>query len=207
MPRSTTGKIVRSELEALLQFLYQSPVGLVQTDAEGDITLINPMAAQLLMPLAPGGQLGNLLDVLDPVAPQLRTMLSDNGGAPGPVCEALRIHLPLPNRHTNGHATRAQPSANTLEALMFLGMTNTTATTYSGNVSFSAVASETGAVVTVTKKVDTTPPPTPVLVPAAQWQSPTMTIIKEGNEEADTYIVGFESQIDGKIAALKKCCI
>ena len=82
-------------------------------------------------------------------------------------------------------------------------MTNTTATTYSGNVSFSAVASETGAVVTVTKKVDTTPPPTPVLVPAAQWQSPTMTIIKEGNEDADTYIVGFESQIDGKIATLK----
>ncbi|MFC7462978.1 diguanylate cyclase domain-containing protein [Hydrogenophaga defluvii] len=106
---------VDNELEALLQFLYQSPVGLVQTDAEGDITLINPMAAQLLMPLAPDGQLGNLLDVLDPVAPQLRPLLHDNGGAPGPVCEALRIHLPLPNGHTNGHATRAQPSTTTLE--------------------------------------------------------------------------------------------
>ena len=61
-------------------------------------------------------------------------------------------------------------------------MTGTTATTYSGNVSFSAVASETGAVVTVTKKVDTTPPPTPVLVPVAQWQSPNMAIVKEGNK-------------------------
>jgi len=82
-------------------------------------------------------------------------------------------------------------------------MTNTTATTYSGNVSFSAVASETGAVVTVTKKVDTTPPPTPVLVPATQWKSPTMVILKEGNEDADTAIVGFEGQIDGAVKTLK----
>ena len=82
-------------------------------------------------------------------------------------------------------------------------MTGTTATTYSGNVSFSAVASETGAVVTVTKKVDTTPPPTPVLVPVAQWQSPNMAIVKEGNEDADTAIVGFEAQIDGIVKTLK----
>ena len=82
-------------------------------------------------------------------------------------------------------------------------MTGTTATTYSGNVSFSAVASETGAVVTVTKKVDTTPPPTPVLVPVAQWQSPNMAIVKEGNEDADTAIVGFEGQIDGVVKTLK----
>jgi hypothetical protein len=82
-------------------------------------------------------------------------------------------------------------------------MTGTTATTYSGNVSFSAVASETGAVVTVTKKVDTTPPPTPVLVPVAQWQSPNMAIVKEGNEDADTAIVGFEAQIDGVVKTLK----
>jgi hypothetical protein len=82
-------------------------------------------------------------------------------------------------------------------------MTGATATTYSGNVSFSAVASETGAVVTVTKKVDTTPPPTPVLVPVAQWQSPNMMIVKEGNEDADTAIVGFEGQIDGIVKTLK----
>ena len=82
-------------------------------------------------------------------------------------------------------------------------MTGTTATTYSGNVSFSAVASETSAVVTVTKKVDTTPPPTPVLVPVAQWQSPNMAIVKEGNEDADTAIVGFEAQIDGVVKTLK----
>ena len=82
-------------------------------------------------------------------------------------------------------------------------MTALTATTYSGDVSFSAVPSETGAVVTIKKKADTTPPPTPVLVPVAQWQSPNMTIIAPGNEDADTAITGFEGQIDGVVQTLK----
>jgi hypothetical protein len=82
-------------------------------------------------------------------------------------------------------------------------MTATTATTYSGNVSFSAVASETNAVVTITKKADVTPPPTPALVPVAQWQSPNMVIIAPGNEDADTAITGFEGQIDGVVRTLK----
>ena len=82
-------------------------------------------------------------------------------------------------------------------------MTALTAKTYSGNVSFSAVASETSAVVTITKKADTTPPPTPVLVPVAQWNSPNMVIIAPGNEDADTAITGFEGQIDGAVQTLK----
>jgi len=82
-------------------------------------------------------------------------------------------------------------------------MTGTTAVTYSGNVSFSAVASETSAVVTITKKADVTPPPTPVLVPVAQWNSPNMVIIAPGNEDADTAITGFEGQIDGVVKPLK----
>jgi hypothetical protein len=82
-------------------------------------------------------------------------------------------------------------------------MTSLTATTYSGNVSFSAVASETNAVVTIKKKADTTPPPTPVLVPVAQWNSPNMVILKEGSEDADTAITGFEGQIDGVVQTLK----
>jgi hypothetical protein len=82
-------------------------------------------------------------------------------------------------------------------------MTSTTATTYSGNVSFSAVASETSAVVTVTKKADVTPPPTPVLLPVEQWQSPDLVIIAPGNEDADTAITGFEGQIDGVVRTLK----
>ena len=82
-------------------------------------------------------------------------------------------------------------------------MTALTATTYSGNVSFSAVASETGAVVTITKKADTTPPPVPNVLPVSQWNSPNMVILGPGGEDADTAVVGFEGQIDGKVETLK----
>ena len=82
-------------------------------------------------------------------------------------------------------------------------MTALTAKTFSGNVSFSAVPSETGAVVTITKKADTTPPPVPNVLPVAQWNSPNMVILGSGGEDADTAVVGFEGQIDGKVETLK----
>jgi hypothetical protein len=82
-------------------------------------------------------------------------------------------------------------------------MTGLTAKFYSGNVSISAVASETGAVVTITKKADTTPPPVPNVVPVDLWRSPGMVILNSGGEDADTAIVGYEGQIDGKIETLK----
>ena len=82
-------------------------------------------------------------------------------------------------------------------------MTGLTAKTYSGNVSISAVASETGAVVTIAKKADTTPPPVPNVIPVDQWRSPNMVILNAGGEDADTAIVGFEGQIDGKVETLK----
>ena len=82
-------------------------------------------------------------------------------------------------------------------------MTGLTATTYNGKIAFSAVPSETGAVVTIKRTADTTPPPVPVVIPAAQWKSPAMSILKEDNDDVDTAIVGYESLIDGKVAALK----
>jgi len=82
-------------------------------------------------------------------------------------------------------------------------MTALTAKTYSGNVSFSAIASETNAVVTITKKADTTPPPVPNVLPVAQWNSPNMVILGPGGEDADTAVVGFEAQIDGVVQPLK----
>ena len=82
-------------------------------------------------------------------------------------------------------------------------MTALTATTFSGNVSFSAVASETGAVVTITKKADVTAPAVPPVIPVEQWSSPNMVIVKAGYDDADTAITSFESQIDGVIAPLK----
>ena len=82
-------------------------------------------------------------------------------------------------------------------------MTGLTAKFYSGNLSLSAVPSETGAVVTVTKKADVTPPPVPNVIPVEKWRSPNMVILNSGGEDADTAIVGFEAQIDGKVETLK----
>jgi hypothetical protein len=81
-------------------------------------------------------------------------------------------------------------------------MTGLTATTYSGNISFSAVPSDTGAVVTITRKADVTAPAVPPLVDVSGWRFPAMEILKPGYEDAETAIKGFEAQIDGVVKEL-----
>jgi len=80
-------------LEALMHFLYQAPIGLVQATLDGEVTMINPMSAQLLMPLAPDGDLSNLFDVLQAVAPQLRAQAAAAPYPGGEICDGL--HVPL----------------------------------------------------------------------------------------------------------------
>ena len=78
--------------EALLQFLYLAPVGLIQTNGDGAVVLINPLSAQLLMPLSRVGNLDNLFDVLSEVAPDLRHMASSFNQPNGPVCEDNHLY-------------------------------------------------------------------------------------------------------------------
>ncbi|MBX9834271.1 MAG: GGDEF domain-containing protein, partial [Burkholderiaceae bacterium] len=77
--------------EALVEFLYRAPIGLVQTTLDGAITMINPMSAQLLMPLAPDGDLLNLFDVLATAAPQLREIASGPHESGGVICDGMRL--------------------------------------------------------------------------------------------------------------------
>ena len=94
--------------DALVQFLYAAPIGLLQATPDGQITLINPMSAQLLMPLAPDGALDNLFDVLLPLAPDLRAMVAANPEPGAVVCDALSLplgHL-LPDQPTRTLALR-----------------------------------------------------------------------------------------------------
>ena len=82
--------------EALIQFLYQAPIGLLQIRPDGTVTMLNPRSAQLLMPLAQQGNLDNLFEVLSEVAPDLRSLA---GAAVDPgalVCEGLRIPVLAP---------------------------------------------------------------------------------------------------------------
>jgi diguanylate cyclase (GGDEF)-like protein len=79
--------------EALVQFLYRAPIGLVQAGLDGAVDMLNPMSSSLLMPLARDGSLDNLFTVLQDVAPQLRAMTADFDRPSGVVCEGLRMEL------------------------------------------------------------------------------------------------------------------
>ena len=81
-------------------------------------------------------------------------------------------------------------------------MSNTTAKTYSGNVTFSAVATADGASVTINRTPDTTPPPVPTLGALSQWRYPDFEIIPRGYDDGETTIAGFQATIDGVVSDL-----
>ncbi|MGJ7916299.1 diguanylate cyclase [Massilia sp. LXY-6] len=92
-----------AEHEALIQFLYLAPVGLVQTGIDGEIVMINPISAQLLMPLSRDGSLTNLFTALEDVAPELRHLCAMFTRPSGMICDGLHIQL---NSGSAGKRTR-----------------------------------------------------------------------------------------------------
>jgi len=84
---------LRADYEALIQFLYLAPVGLVQADTDGGIVMMNPISAQLLMPLSRDGGLDNLFEALDGVAPDLRYLCDQYPRPAGKICDGLHVHL------------------------------------------------------------------------------------------------------------------
>ena len=93
MPFDDSVESLRAEHEALMQFLYLAPVGLVQAGIDGEIVMINPISAQLLMPLSPDGCLTNLFTALEGVAPGLRQECARYPQPNGMVFEGQHIHL------------------------------------------------------------------------------------------------------------------
>lgn len=85
--------------EDLVHFLYQSPIGLVQATLEGEITMMNPMAAQLLLPLARQGSVTSLFDILRDRVPQLQQLVQAYAGDRGMVCESLRVMADVAELH------------------------------------------------------------------------------------------------------------
>jgi len=79
--------------EALVQFLYRAPIGLVQASLDGTVDMLNPMSSSLLMPLVRDGSMDNLFTVLQGVAPQLRELAANFSEPSGAVCEGLRLQL------------------------------------------------------------------------------------------------------------------
>jgi len=80
--------------ESLMQFLYRAPIGLVQTTLEGEIEMINPMSASLLMPFSRDGGLDNLFTALQDAVPLLRHLAAAVVPTSGIVCESLRVTVP-----------------------------------------------------------------------------------------------------------------
>jgi len=85
----------QTEYEALLQFLYLAPIGVAQATLDGDIVMANPLCAQLLMPLANNGELDNLFDTLEDVAPDLRHRVRDFTAAQGAICDDMHLRIDL----------------------------------------------------------------------------------------------------------------
>ena len=81
-------------------------------------------------------------------------------------------------------------------------MTNTSAKTYSGNISISATAVANGAAVTITRTPDKTPPPVPTLGSTNFWQYPDFEIIPQGYEDAETTVTKFQAKINGVVSDL-----
>jgi PAS domain-containing protein len=93
--------------EELLQFLYRTPWGLLQTTRTGDIQMLNPVAAKVLMPLAFNGRLDNLFALLRGARPELCALVESTSERYGVVCE----DLPLPGLHHQAVGAGAVPSS------------------------------------------------------------------------------------------------
>ena len=78
------------EQAQVLSFLYACPVGLLEMSADGAISMINPMAMQLLLRLSPTPSL-NFLQVLETCAPEIRNLKDAYTASQGAVCENHRI--------------------------------------------------------------------------------------------------------------------
>lgn len=83
--------------EKLLEFLYACPVGLIECDAAGGISMINPHAMQHLLPLAGDRDSGNLFAALEQHAPEIRHLVTAFDRPTGRICEGHRITVDLAN--------------------------------------------------------------------------------------------------------------
>jgi diguanylate cyclase (GGDEF)-like protein/PAS domain S-box-containing protein len=94
-------EVIDDEYQALIQFLYMAPIGLMQTRVDGEILMVNPLCAQWLMPLSRDGDLSNLFTALERLAPDLRTQVHAFADPQGMICQGALLHLPAdPNGHS-----------------------------------------------------------------------------------------------------------
>lgn len=80
--------------EALIEFLYLTPVGIIRFRPDGRIELANPAAAQLLMPLAANAELSDLYRLLSAVLPDLRVRVERFAAPAGQILDQMQLAVP-----------------------------------------------------------------------------------------------------------------
>lgn len=80
--------------EALVEFLYLTPVGIMKFSPDGQIELANPVAAQLLMPLAADFDLSNMYALFAQAVPDLRQRVEGFEAVAGQVLETKQLCIP-----------------------------------------------------------------------------------------------------------------
>jgi len=83
------------EHEALLEFLYACPVGLIEIDGNGTVGIMNAHAMKHLLPLAPDGDVGDLFGTMEGCAPELRNLWQGFSAKRGMVCDGHRVSVDL----------------------------------------------------------------------------------------------------------------
>ncbi|MEM7656539.1 MAG: HAMP domain-containing sensor histidine kinase [Bacteroidota bacterium] len=98
--------------QSLVEFINQCPFGLIQTNASGEISLVNAYATQLLFPVAIsyGQPLDNCWQLLAKIAPHIRQTITEYEVNYGSVCENERVEIvlppPTPSLHLSFSITR-----------------------------------------------------------------------------------------------------
>jgi diguanylate cyclase (GGDEF)-like protein/PAS domain S-box-containing protein len=87
---SVTHEGDRAELEALTEFLYVVPVGLMNFRMDGAITLASPLISQLLMPFVPASDLADAYCALAPLIPDLSRRVHEFGEPLGVIVDHER---------------------------------------------------------------------------------------------------------------------
>ena len=94
-------QILEAENEELLRFLYACPVGILELDFDGSISLINPYAMRLLMPISGKAWVSNLFTLFRGYAPELQDLVTNHAMPHGVICEDHRIYIDLASSRTN----------------------------------------------------------------------------------------------------------
>jgi Stage II sporulation protein E (SpoIIE) len=83
-----------AELEGLLQFFYQCPVGLLEITDTGAIRKINPAAARMLASALAGDDLQDLFPLLHRLAPRIVVAIESDPRRLGPLGDGHRLFVP-----------------------------------------------------------------------------------------------------------------